>query len=210
MAEQLVLFSSLSAVDRNLGRAAEAETTMRVREESTRSLVRTSVAGVYRRGSRYVVFFRDPHGRQRKRFARTLAEARDLKATLRADVSRGEYRAQSRVTFTDYAIEWIETYHGRTSKGVRPETRADYRKRLEQDAIPFFRGRRLAEIEPRDVKRLAAQVARRGVSPNTVRLVRVPVKALFATAVEERLIRSNPTWAFASPPQRPARRMRRR
>jgi hypothetical protein len=146
MAEQLVLFSSLSAFERNVGPAAEAETTTRVKEESSRSLVRTGVAGVYRRGSRYVVVFRDPQGRQRKRFARTLAEARDLKAILRADVSRGEYRAQSRVTFADYAIEWIETYPGRTSKGIRPETRADYRKRLEQDAIPFFGRRRLAEI----------------------------------------------------------------
>ncbi len=193
MAEQLVLFSSLSAFERNVGPAAEAETTTRVREESSRSLVRTGVTGVYRRGSRYVVVFRDPQGRQRKRFARTLAEARDLKAMLRADVSRGEYRAQSRVTFADYAIEWIETYPGRTSKGIRPETRADYRKRLEQDAIPFFGRRRLAEIEPRDVKRFATHVAARGLSANTVRLALAPVKALFATALEDGLIRSNPT-----------------
>ena len=51
---------------------------------------------------------------------------------------------------------------------------------------------RLAEIEPRDVKRSAAHVASRGVSPNTVRLALAPVKALLATAVEEGLIRANP------------------
>jgi integrase len=42
------------------------------------------------------------------------------------------------------------------------------------------------------VKRLAAHVASRGVSANTVRLALAPVKALFATAVEEGLIRANP------------------
>ena len=61
-----------------------------------RRLVKTSTPGIYKRGSRYVVIFRDPHGRQRKRTARTLAEARDLKAALTADVKRGEYRALSR------------------------------------------------------------------------------------------------------------------
>ncbi|MGH3114957.1 MAG: hypothetical protein ACRDOP_15955, partial [Gaiellaceae bacterium] len=62
-------------------------------------MVKTSTPGVYKRGSRYVVTFRDPLGRQRKRSARTLSEARDLKATLTADVRRGEYRALSKVTF---------------------------------------------------------------------------------------------------------------
>ncbi len=156
-------------------------------------LEKTATPGIYKRGGRYVVVYRDPNGRQRKRFARTLAEARGMKATVTTDVRRGEYREQARVTFADYALEWIETYTGRTSKGVREQTRADYKKRLEQDAIPFLGRLRLAEVEPRDVKQLAKRVADRGVSPNTVRLALAPVRALFATAVEEGLIRSNPT-----------------
>jgi integrase len=43
------------------------------------------------------------------------------------------------------------------------------------------------------VKALAAHVARRGVKPSTVRLALAPVRALFATAVEEGVVRSNPT-----------------
>jgi hypothetical protein len=82
-----------------------------------------------------------------KRAARTLAEARDLKATLTADVRRGEYRTLSKVTFAEYAPEWIRTYAGRTSRGVRDATRDDYRKRLGLDeegqptgegAVAFF------------------------------------------------------------------------
>jgi hypothetical protein len=96
-----------------------------------RRLVRTRVPGVYRRGDRYVVRYRDPTGRARKRSARTPAEARRIKAEVNADVSRGEWREQSRVTFADYARDWIETYQGRTARGLREDTRRDYRDRLE-------------------------------------------------------------------------------
>lgn len=153
---------------------------------------RTATPGVFKRGGRYVVVYRDPQGVQRKRSARTLAEARALKSVLGADVARGEYRALSRVIFAEYAAEWIDHYQGRTRRGFREATRHDYRRQLEQRAIPFFGRTRLAEIEPRDVKRYIAAVAAEGVAANTVRLAVAPVKALFATAVEEGLIRSNP------------------
>src|SRR5438105_10012921 len=60
-----------------------------------RRLVKTTTPGIYKRGNRYVVRLRGPDGRHRKHAARTLAEARDLKATLTADVRRGEYRQHS-------------------------------------------------------------------------------------------------------------------
>jgi integrase len=181
----------------------------RTPEGEGRRLVKTKTAGIYRRGNRYVVRYRDPRGRERKRFAKTMAEARDLKATLTADVKRGEYRALSRVTFVEYARMWITTYAGRTSRGLRDATRRDYARELgldpdsgellepEKGAVKFFGRMRLAEIEPRDLKEYAKEVAsrkvgKRNVSANTVRLALAPVKAMLATAVEEGLIRSNP------------------
>ena len=93
------------------------------------SLVKTKTPGIFKKNNRYVVVFRDTSGRQRKRFARTLAEARDLKAVLTADVRRGEYRTLSKISFEDYATEWIEQYGGRTKRGLREATRDDYRRR---------------------------------------------------------------------------------
>jgi integrase len=164
-------------------------------------LRKTSTPGIYRRGSRYSVVYRDPGGKQRKRSARTLAEARDLKSALRADIARGEYRALSRVTFAEYASEWLESYTGRTSRGVREATLRDYRRVMEKRAIPFFARLRLAEIEPRDVKRYVTSVAAEGLSRNTIRLALAPVRALFATALEEGLIRSNPATGIRLPRQ---------
>jgi integrase len=50
----------------------------------------------------------------------------------------------------------------------------------------------LVAIEPRDVKRLAAELAGRGLAPSSVRKAIAPLRALLATAFEEGLIRSNP------------------
>src|SRR5581483_12440133 len=166
-----------------------------------RRLAKTATPGIYKRGTRYVVAFRDPEGRQRKRSARTLAEARDLKAMVMADVTRGEYRALSRITFADYAVDWIDTYAGRTSRGIRPTTLRDYRTRLGLDdegastgrgAVAFFGRMRLSEIQPQHVRKFVAHTASRGIAANTVRLELAPVKALFATALEDGVIRSNP------------------
>jgi integrase len=167
-------------------------------QHDARRLEKTREPGIYKRGGRYVVTAR-ARGRQVKRFARTFAEARDLKAALRADVARGEYRALSKVTFAEYAAEWIDTYAGRTKTGIRETTRDSYRREIERRAIPFFGGLRLAEVEPRDVKRYVAEVAASGVSRDTVRLALAPVRALLATALEEGLIRSNPATGIRIP-----------
>ena len=152
--------------------------------------------GIYKRGNRYVAVARDHRGRQVKRFARTIAEAEDKKAEIRIAAARHEPQQRSRVTFEAYAREWLESYGGRTAKGLREETRADYRKRLEQDAIPFLGKLRLPEIEARDLDALAARVASRGVKPNTVRLALAPVKALLATAHQRGDLRANPAAGY--------------
>jgi integrase len=129
---------------------------------------------------------------QRKCSARTLAEARKLKASKTTDVERGEF-VDSRITFAEYAPAWIDGYKRRTKRGIKPETLADYRKTIERDALPFFGRMRLSHIRPLDIKEYAASIEKRGVAAGTVRLSLAPVKALLADALEEDLIRSNPT-----------------
>ena len=70
-------------------------------------------------GVRYVVRYRDPSGKSRKKFARTLAQARTLRAQLVTDVARGEWQPLKRVGFEEYAKRRISTYNGRTSGGIR-------------------------------------------------------------------------------------------
>jgi len=159
---------------------------------------KTKTPGVYKRGNRYVVVYRHK-GQQHKQYARTYTEARNLKSQLVADISRGEHRQGGRQTFGEYARDWIDTYQGRTSRGFRESTRAGYRRSLEDKAIPYFekRTRRLAEIEPRDVRQFVTwlfdeKAQGKRLSLQTVRNHVIAVRACLATAYEDGEIRSNP------------------
>ena len=79
--------------------------------------------GVYQRGHRYEVRYRDQRGVVRGRPFRTLSEAKRFKAGTDA----GERQASSRERFDRYADRWVESYAGRTIKGVDPVTRDTYR-----------------------------------------------------------------------------------
>ena len=117
---------------------------------------KTRYPGIYKRGSRYVVRYRAA-GRKRSEAVRTLEEARRLKRAREADHDRGEFQEQSRVSFREYAEEWIERHHGR--KGFRESTRDDYRRDLRKYAYPFFDerlGRTVSQIAPRDVANFIA------------------------------------------------------
>ncbi len=80
-------------------------------------MVRTKTPGVYKRGSRYVVVYY-VEGRQRKEAARTLEDARALKAKREAGVDSGEFHEHARATLYEYAREWAERYQGRGRRGV--------------------------------------------------------------------------------------------
>lgn len=160
----------------------------------------TRYPGIYRRGERYVFSYRDSGHRQRWQSARTLDEARRLKAAREADVARGEFQELSRVTFCDYADDWVDRYQGRGRNGFREETRNKYRADLERYAYPYFGKRlrrRLGQVTPRDISGFVAwlcdeKVHSRVLSDSRVRNIVAPVRACFATAVEEGVIRQNP------------------
>ena len=168
----------------------------------TRRLTKTATPGIYKRGGSYVVVFRDHLGKQRRRYAKTLAEARAEKAKCVADVQRGEYRAVSKVTFAEYAPRWVAGYTGRTKRGIGPRTLAMYRDDLGIDADSELTGGGavavlgripLAQIGPGDLKRYASRLAADGLARSSVRRKLAPVKALLADAHEDGLIRFNPT-----------------
>jgi len=168
---------------------------------------KTRHPGIYKRGARYVVVYRDGGGVQRKQAARTLDEARKLKAARTADVARGEFHPASRERFREYAEAWVERYQGTGRRGFRESTRDDYRRLLVEFAYPFFddrRRRRLTEVTPSDVAEFIAWLCDAGeqgraLSDSTVRNVLNPVRSCLATAVREGKVRHNPTVGASLP-----------
>ena len=111
------------------------------------TMERTRTPGIYKRGGRYVVVWRH-RGRQHKSFHRSYEEAREAKGQRQA----GDRRPSSREPFEDYALAWVDSYRGRTARGLSERTRSTYRRDLKRWVIPYFRGYRLDEVEPPDVR----------------------------------------------------------
>lgn len=164
----------------------------------------TRYPGIFKRGSRYVVRYR-AGGKQRQESTRTLDEARRLLDSRRADVDRGEFRELARVTFHDYAGEWIDRYQGRGRRGFREQTRDEYRRLLDNYALRFFPERqRLSEVDPAAIARFIGwlcdeRAQGRVLSDSSVRNTLNPVRACFATAMHEGIVRHNPTTGAALP-----------
>jgi integrase len=168
-------------------------------------LTKTQTPGVYRRhakdcsggrrcGCPYVVVW-EHRGRQRTETFRTFVEAREAKGTRDA----GETRPTSRVRFGDYFEDWIESYAGRTSRGFSETTRPEYRRPIAAHALPQWRGWKLADAEPADVRELFAAMRRDECSTSQIKKLRAALSALFATAVDDGLRRSNPVQGVRIP-----------
>lgn len=166
-------------------------------------MVKTATPGVYKRGGRYVVGYRDPNGKQRWETARTLADARKLKDARRADISRGEFFESSRLTVAEYAGEWIGRYQGKSGR-FRESTREEYKRSLDRYVLPRLGRRRLAELTPRDLAAFVAwlqdeRAQGKALSDSTIRNVFNPLRACLSTAVREGVIRNNPAREVVLP-----------
>ena len=161
-------------------------------------LERTNTPGIFRRHQgacrregrcdcSYVIVWRH-RGRQHTDTYRTLAEAREAKGNRDA----GDRRPVARVGFEDYFRGWVKSYTGRTARGVTERSRSLYRRSIEEHALPRWRTWKLADVEPADVRELFATMRDEGASLSAMRGVRAALSAMFATAVEDEQMRSNP------------------
>lgn len=161
-------------------------------------LAKTSSPGIYRaHGNRcdgegrcdcpYVITWRH-RGRQHKETCRTFNEAREKKS-LRDSV---DSKPVERTRFGDYFPSWIETYAGRTQRGFSETTRPEYRRTIENFALPRWKTLKLSEIEPKDVRELLMAMRNEGKSTSMIRKTRASLSTLFATALEDGLISTNP------------------
>ncbi len=161
-------------------------------------LAKTSSPGIYRaHGKRcngtgrcdcpYVIMWRH-RGRQHKETCRTFNEAREKKS-LRDSV---DSKPVERTRFGDYFPDWIETYAGRTQRGFSETTRPEYRPTIENFALPRWKTLKLSEIEPKDVRELLMAMRNEGKSTSLIRKTRASLSTLFATALEDGPIGTNP------------------
>jgi integrase len=168
-------------------------------------LTKSKTPGVYRRHASdclrrgrcecsYVVVWRY-RGKQYTDTFRTLTEAREAKANRDA----GDRRPVARTGLEDYFKSWIRSYGGRTAGGFAEKSRKLYRRAIELYALREWGTWKLAEVEPVDVRRRFSQLRDDEVSTTELRLLRAALSAMFATAIEDGLIRANPVQGVRIP-----------
>ncbi|MGB7685836.1 MAG: tyrosine-type recombinase/integrase [Solirubrobacterales bacterium] len=179
-----------------------------------RRLVKTKTPGVFKRidgmGKTigYACVYRSA-GRQRKRHARTYAEARRLKRASETDRDRGELQERSAITFRPYLDEWVERYRGQGRRGFRENTRDEYRRLIGAYAHRYFTARlKLVDVTTYTLARfvdwLADEKAQgKRLSDRTIANATIPLRAALATAKREGLIRHNPAQGLTLPPREP-------
>jgi integrase len=115
---------------------------------------------------RYRARYRDLHGRSRSRTFSTKGEARRFLDRNSADMQRGDWvdPTMRRSRFDDWAATWWET-----TRKLRPSTRRGYHQLLHGHVLPYFSGRRLAEVDYLDVEQFIAAKLDEGLSPKKVR-----------------------------------------
>lgn len=173
---------------------------------TTLPMERTDVLGVYRRGAKYVVVYRED-GRQRKHSAGSLAEARAFKrerAARAGDRRRGP-------TLHEFALGWLDSYAGSGRDSLRENTRREYRRLLVTFALEYFdRGVRVREVDRAAVQRfvdwLTSRPGRKGrLCDRSIANAMTPLRLVLDAAVSNGLLEVNPAEGVVIPRRRAGR-----
>ena len=74
-----------------------------------------------------------------------------------------------------------------------PETLDGYRSNLDRYALPALGRFKLADLRPADIRRLVADLNRRGLSRNTIRLAVAPLRLCLSQAARDSVIARDPS-----------------
>ncbi|MFP5376021.1 MAG: tyrosine-type recombinase/integrase [Acidimicrobiia bacterium] len=139
------------------------------------------------RGNRWEVRYRDPEGKQRARLFDRKVDADRFATSVEHSKLVGGYvdPAAGRRLFGDYARGW------QAAQVTRATTAAQVASHLRNHVLPTFEHRPLASVRPSEVQ---AWVKGRAdvLAPATVEVVYRYLAAIFAAAVEDRLIPVTP------------------
>lgn len=171
--------------------------------KNTKADQRTRYPGIVKRGNRYHVRWRSPDGKHHRRSLPTQEAARQLQSKMQT----GAQPLTSVPRFDEYAERWRLTFRGRGGP-VREHTLRSYHDTLDRELVPFFSRTPLDRVTKQMVREWVQTLERRGLARGTVGLHLKVCKLVFATAVDDELIRSSPAggmraaWAAPDAPQR--------
>jgi integrase len=127
--------------------------------------------------------------RIRKTFP-TLAEARAWRSETQTGVRRGTVRAPGNMAVREAADELVAgmkagRIRNRSGDLYKPSAIRSYEAALRDHIVPRLGRTRLADVQHRDVQRLADDLLAEGRDPSTIRNALMPLRVIFRRAVED-------------------------
>ena len=134
--------------------------------------------------------------RIRKTFS-TLAEARAWRSETQTGVRRGTLRAPANMTVQEAAEELVAgmkagRVRNRSGDLYKPSAVRSYEAVLRDHILPRIGRTRLADVQHRDVQRIADDLLTEGRDPSTIRNALMPLRVIIRRAVEDGDLVINP------------------
>lgn len=146
------------------------------------------------------VSWTDQDGKLRRRsWSGTKAHVKREMAKAQRELAEGRLPA-SRRTLADYLEGWLKAERAR----VRPATWKYRDGHVRLYIVPALGSRTLAELQPRDVEKMTADMVERGLSPTTAAGCRTTLRKALGDAVRDGLVPRN-VAALARPPRQQGR-----
>lgn len=150
-----------------------------------------------RSGSKpYRVRYRGPDGKLRSRSFARRPDAVRFRATVEADMTRGEW-VDPRLSKTTFAV-WAERWMNAAAH-LKPKTRAGYESMLRAHLLPRFGRMPLAGIDVLAIQEWIAAARARGLSASRVRAGYYLLSAMFKTAVGAQYVSRTPCVGIKLP-----------
>lgn len=141
-----------------------------------------------KRGSRWIVEYRDETDRRRYKTFLTRDEAERFEAEKRLDPG-----GDPSVKVSELVETWLEL----SSAKVRRQTLVHYERIARLHILPTIGAKTAASIRPSHLERLLARKLNDGLAPKSVSQIQIALSGIFRRAVRDGLIRSNPADGLA-------------
>jgi len=150
------------------------------------------MACVRKRRDKWVIDFYDQFGKRHvETVGRNKKEAEEKLAQRTLDIRKGAYNPNlSKVLLVEYCKTWLETYA--QVNNLKGSTVKSYKESLNNYILPLMGHLPLRSIRRKTIKQLIADLARKPLSRNSIRIVLATLRVVLNTAVDDEILAGNP------------------
>lgn len=141
-----------------------------------------------REDGRYQYRWTDENHKRHTIYANTLKELREKEKQIQQDIADGISTANRSMTVVELCEMWLNL-----KRVLKPKTIESYDNRYRHQIKPFFENVKISSVKKSDVVRFYYHLDDKGYSFQTIQQTHNVLKQVFDMAIEDRLLKFNPT-----------------